>query len=149
VNLRRIMPPVYFYIAAGMMLSIHILRPGAGLFPFPWSLLGVLPLALGIGLVLLVDHSMKTHGTTVKPHLEPTALITSGRFRLSRHPMYLGFTLILVGFAVLLGSATPHLVLIAYAVFIDYVFVRYEEYKLQKTFSDAWLAYTRKVRRWI
>jgi protein-S-isoprenylcysteine O-methyltransferase Ste14 len=142
------MPPVYFYIAVFMMSALHVLLPGAGLFPFPWNLLGASLLSLGAAIVLMADRTLRVHGTTVKPHLETTTLITAGVFGLSRHPMYFGFALMLLGVAVLLGSSSPYLVLIAYVMFMDIVFVRFEEAKLSKTFGDAWLVYTSKVRRW-
>lgn len=149
MNPRRIMPPVYFYFAVGMMLALHFLLPGAGLFPFPWNLLGVAILSLGVAMVLIVDRSLKVNGTTVKPELESTILITTGVFGYSRHPMYFGFSLILAGMAALLGTSTSFLVLIMYVVLMDTIFVRFEEAKLANTFGDAWLAYTCKVRRWI
>jgi protein-S-isoprenylcysteine O-methyltransferase Ste14 len=63
--------------------------------------------------------------------------------------MYLGFVLILLGVAVLSGSATPFAVVIMFPVFVDTVFIRFEETKLGLTFGDDWLDYTAKVRRWI
>ncbi len=46
-------------------------------------------------------------GTTVKPFEESQALVTGGVFRISRNPMYLGMTLILLGVTLILGSVTP------------------------------------------
>jgi protein-S-isoprenylcysteine O-methyltransferase Ste14 len=98
---------------------------------------------------LVADRSFKTHKTTVKPLQESTALITNGVFRLTRHPMYLGFVLILLGIAMMMGSLTPYLVVLAFAVFMDMVFIRFEETRLEETFSEAWLGYRSRVRRWI
>ena len=63
----------------------------------------MVPLALGIALNLAADNSFKRYKTTVKPVENSTVLITAGVFRLSRHPMYLGFVLILVGITLLMG----------------------------------------------
>ena len=111
--------------------------------------MGVIPLALGIGLNLVVDSSFKKHETTVKPLEEPTVLITTGTFRVSRHPMYLGFTFILLGIALLMGSFIPFVVIFIFAIFIDTVFIKYEEIKLEETFGNAWFKYKGKVRRWV
>jgi protein-S-isoprenylcysteine O-methyltransferase Ste14 len=95
---------------------------------------------------LLTDLSKKT---TVKPLEESTALITDGVFRFSRHPMYLGFVFILLGIASLMGSLTPYVIVIGFAVFMQIVFIRFEEKKLEETFGEAWLRYKRNVRLWI
>jgi protein-S-isoprenylcysteine O-methyltransferase Ste14 len=75
--------------------------------------------------------------------------VTTGVFRISRNPIYLGFVLVLLGTVVLLGSLTPWLLAVAVAVFLHAVFVRFEETRLEEVFGEAWAAYKRKVRRWL
>jgi protein-S-isoprenylcysteine O-methyltransferase Ste14 len=131
------------------MVSLHFLFPGVTDLVFPWPLLGVIPLALGIGINLVADRSFKQHNTAVKPLEKSTALVTHGVFRVSRNPMYLGIVLILLGIALFLGSLTPYLVVFLFAIFIDIVFIRFEEKKLEEIFGEAWLEYKKSVRRWI
>jgi protein-S-isoprenylcysteine O-methyltransferase Ste14 len=88
-------------------------------------------------------------GTTVKPLGKSTALVTSGPFRISRHPMYVGFVLVLLGAAMMLGTLTPFIIGAAFAIFIDVVFVRFEERKMEHQFGEAWREYKRRVRRWL
>ena len=87
--------------------------------------------------------------TTVKPLEEPTELITTGAFRVSRHPMYLGFVTVLLGIAVLMGSLKPYAGVFVFAIFMDVILIRFEEKKLEDTFGEAWFEYKKKVRRWI
>jgi len=63
--------------------------------------------------------------------------------------MYLGFVLILLGLAVLLGSLTPFIVVPIFAAVIDRVFIVVEEQMLANRFGQAWLDYKSRVRRWI
>jgi protein-S-isoprenylcysteine O-methyltransferase Ste14 len=98
---------------------------------------------------LLADRALKHSRTTVKPFEESTALITGGVFRISRNPMYLGFALILFGIALLMGSLAPHIVIVAFSVLIDVVFIKVEERMLGERFGEAWLRYKATVRRWI
>jgi protein-S-isoprenylcysteine O-methyltransferase Ste14 len=63
--------------------------------------------------------------------------------------MYLGFVLILVGVAIVLGSLAPFVVIPIFAILMDVVFIQVEERMLEQKFGSAWLEYTRKVRRWI
>jgi protein-S-isoprenylcysteine O-methyltransferase Ste14 len=131
------------------MIFLHFLSPGTKVLALPWNLLGLIPLVLGVTINLVADKSFKKYETTVKPFEDSAALITTGVFRLTRHPMYLGFVLILLGIAVLMGSFTPYLVVLVFAIFMDTVFIKYEEKKLEETFGEVWSAYKQKVRRWV
>lgn len=145
----NIIPPTYFYLCLLAMVVLHFVLPVTRVLGWPWRLLGIIPIAVGAGLAIVADSAFKKVGTTVSPLGETTTLVTTGMFRISRHPMYLGFVLFLLGTAMLLGTLTPFVVAAAFAVFIEVVFVRFEEGKMEDQFGEAWREYKRKVRRWI
>jgi protein-S-isoprenylcysteine O-methyltransferase Ste14 len=145
----RVLPPLYFWTGLCAVLALHVAYPAADLLDLPWNLVGVLPLLLGIALNILADRSFSRHGTTVKPYEESDRLIADGVFRISRHPMYLGMTLILAGVATLLGSLSPFFAVVAFAVLVECVFIRLEETMLSKRFGDAWDEYRTHVHKWI
>jgi protein-S-isoprenylcysteine O-methyltransferase Ste14 len=146
---QAVLPPTYLWIAIIMMVGIHFLFPVKPIIPFPRDLLGLLPLALGIALNVVADQSFRAAKTTVKPFQESAALITDGVYRISRHPMYLGFVLILLGLAILLGSLFPLLIVPVFAVVMDRVFIVVEERMLGEKFGQAWLDYKGRTRRWL
>jgi protein-S-isoprenylcysteine O-methyltransferase Ste14 len=89
--------------------------------------------------------------TTVNP-MTPgaaSALVVRGVFRISRNPMYLGFSVILLGWAVFLQSASALVVLVAFIVYIDRFQIQPEEHALEKTFGVTFRDYARRVRRWL
>jgi protein-S-isoprenylcysteine O-methyltransferase Ste14 len=88
---KPILPPTYMLIALLGMLVLHFTLPLAQIIPLPWDLLGLIPLVAGIALNLLANRAFHRADTTVKPFQESKVLITDGVFRISRHPMYLGF----------------------------------------------------------
>jgi protein-S-isoprenylcysteine O-methyltransferase Ste14 len=145
----HISPPVCLFLCIAIIVLVHLFLPGRTVLVFPWNVLGLVPLALGLLLNLIADRSFRKHQTAVKPLDKTTALITTGAFRVSRHPMYLGFVLILLGIALFMGSLTPCVLVLAFAFFVDFVFIRFEERKLEETFGQAWLEYKGKVRRWV
>ena len=149
MKLITIDPPYYLYLFIGIMIILHVFFPLIHFIHFPLTLFGLILIIPGIVLNLSADKSFKVNDTTVKPILESNILITTGIFRITRNPMYLGFVMILLGIGILMGTLTPLLAVIVFAIFIDAVFIRYEEQKLEQAFQEEWVAYTQKVRRWI
>lgn len=147
--LRKVLPLAWFALAIAVAVTLHLLAPGGRLVPFPWTLLGVAPIVLGAALVLAAGLSLKRHGTTVKPLRRPRALVTGGAFRISRHPIYLGFVVAAGGAALVLGTLTPWLPVAALALFLDVAFVRFEEQRLTEAFGTEWETYCSRVRRWL
>jgi len=149
VTKKRVLPPAYLLASIGAMVALRFLLPGRQIVAFPWSLLGLVPAALGLALSVVADQAFKKHRTTVKPFEKSTALVTSGAYAISRHPMYLGFTLLLLGLAICLGALTPFLVVPAFVALMELVFIRVEEQMMEATFDQAWRDYKKKVRRWL
>ena len=146
---RDILPPTYLAIAIILILVLHFVIPLAQIIEMPWRLAGLIPLVLGAVLNLAADNSMKRYETTVKPFKRSTTLVTEGVFKICRHPMYLGFVLILLGIAVLLGSAAPFLIVILFPFFLEFVYIREEERMLGEQFEQQWEDYCTRVRKWI
>jgi protein-S-isoprenylcysteine O-methyltransferase Ste14 len=144
----RILPPTYLLCAIIIMVLLHFLFPIAILFTALWNLVGVVFLILGVLININADNTFRITGTTVKPFAESTYLVTSGLYRFSRNPMYLGFVLVLFGVAILSGSLAPFLVVVIFAVLMDREFISVEEQMLAKKFSGEWGEYKGKVRRW-
>jgi protein-S-isoprenylcysteine O-methyltransferase Ste14 len=146
---RNILPPTYFYAAITIMVALNFLFPIMKIIPSPWHWTALIPLACGALLNLIADQSFRKAGTTVKPYIESTALITDGVFRISRHPMYLGFVLILIGVAVFMRSLSPFLVIPVFGYLMDWIYISVEERMLADKFGQVWSNYTSKVRRWL
>ena len=146
---KRVLPPAALAVALILMVALHFAWPGTQLLHYPLTLIGLLPLATGIVLNLSVDRAFKVHRTTIKPFERPSFLVTTGPFRLTRNPIYLGMVLLLLGVALLLGTLTPLAVIPVFTLWIDRGVIRFEERTLAETFGDAWQSYRRRVRRWI
>jgi len=147
---KKVLPPTYLLISIVLMVALHFLHhPTMSVIPLSWNIFGIIPLVLGIAINIIADNALHKAKTTVKPFEESTTLVTSSVYRISRHPMYLGFVLILVGVAIVLGSLTPFVVIPIFAILMDVVFIQVEERMLEQKFGQVWLEYKRKVRRWI
>jgi protein-S-isoprenylcysteine O-methyltransferase Ste14 len=75
-------------------------------------------------------------------------LITSGPYRFSRNPVYLGGNVFIFLGAVLLLGSPSGVCLTAVNVIIMDLFIRREEEQLERDFGDEWVRYRSRVRRW-
>jgi protein-S-isoprenylcysteine O-methyltransferase Ste14 len=147
--MQRLMPTTYLLIAILVSITLHFLMPILFIIPSLWNLIGLIPLAFGIWINLSADQAFKRAKTTVKPFEESEELIQEGAFRISRNPMYLGFVAILIGISFLLKSLSPYIVVLAFAILMDVMFIRVEERMLAEKFGDRWEKYRSSVRKWI
>jgi protein-S-isoprenylcysteine O-methyltransferase Ste14 len=147
--MKRLLPTTYLLITLVINLILHFSIPVIKLITLPWNLLGLLPLIAGIAINLVADAALHKAGSTVRPFQESSALITGSVYRISRHPMYLGFVLVLVGVTILLGSLSPWVVIPIFIVLMERLFIRVEEQMLEAKFGETWSRYKHKVRKWI
>ncbi|NDJ57804.1 isoprenylcysteine carboxylmethyltransferase family protein [Enterobacteriaceae bacterium 4M9] len=102
-------------------------------------------------LIIAAVLQMLLQRTTVDPlHLDKTqTLITSGLFRLSRNPIYLGFALLLLGVALVLKSLIAGVLVALFMLTMTWLHIRIEEQYLSQKFGSTWAQYTRRTRRWL
>jgi protein-S-isoprenylcysteine O-methyltransferase Ste14 len=145
----KLTPPAYLLVAILLVIVLNFSLPGLTLIPSPWTFLGILPILTGLALSLGADQTFHRAETTVNPFDLPTALVTSGLYRFTRNPMYLGFVLILTGVATLMGSLTSSLVVPAFWLLLDRLFISMEEQNLATKFVARWDMYKSRTRRWL
>jgi protein-S-isoprenylcysteine O-methyltransferase Ste14 len=76
-------------------------------------------------------------------------LITSGPYRYSRNPLYLGGNVfVFLGAALLFGSPAAVFITVLHLPLVD-LFIRREESQLERDFGKNWLEYRKRVRRWL
>jgi protein-S-isoprenylcysteine O-methyltransferase Ste14 len=126
----------YFYF--GLSLSHPITNMLAGL-------------SIGAGGVLmaLAVIEMRRHRTTVIPHREADHLVTTGVFKWTRNPIYLGDTLVLLGIILHWDAVLSLAILPIFIMAIDYGFTVPEEDRLRRKFRSDFERYMRDTRRWI
>lgn len=130
-------------------VALHWLLPVARLVAWPWTLIGLVPLAMGLAVMIRGERQFKKTGTPVQPGSDPTTLVTSGVFSRTRNPMYLGIVLVLVGVAGLLGTLSPFVSPLVIGPVLSVRFIRREEASLRSTFGDAYDEYRDEVPRWL
>lgn len=145
----RFLPPTYFWLLILVSLLLHFILPIKKIITSPYRYFGIIFVVLGIILNLWVDSMFKKKKTTVKPYENPTELLTSGPFRISRHPVYLGMAAVLLGETILLGSLITLISPILFIIISELLFIPFEEENLEKLFGKKYSEYKKKKRRWI
>ena|SRR5437870_323510 len=141
-------PPLIYLAGLGIGFGLAALLPSAS-FPgwLAWSLGSILLLG---GLVLAASfvRAFRRAGTPVNPGESATTLVTTGPYRLSRNPAYLGMALGYAGIAILSGALWALVPLVPTLLLIDRGVIRREERHLERKFGEEYLLYRARTRRW-
>lgn len=147
----KVPPPVVGALAALAMWLVASAEPSSIVGPaLRHAITGAL-VAAGVAFDLLGLLAFRASRTTVNP-LRPeraSALVTGGVYRITRNPMYVGMALLLLAWAVHLGSALPFVGPIAFVAYITRFQIRPEERALRERFGDEFDRYAARVRRWL
>lgn len=106
---------------------------------------------IGIGFSIAGVAAFRRARTTVNPTTPERAssLVSSGVFRITRNPMYVGLAWTLAAWAVFLSSAWALLGLVAFVFYMGRFQIAPEERALAKLFGDEYTSYRARVRRWL
>jgi len=147
----KIPPPVVALVISVAMWSISLATSRFEISPaFRYAAVIMIALA-GFGFAISGVRAIRQARTTISP-VKPeaaTSLVTSGVYRFTRNPMYLGLCLVLLAWAVFLSSAWAVLGPVAFVLYINRFQIAPEERVLSKLFGQAFAKYQSKVRRWL
>jgi protein-S-isoprenylcysteine O-methyltransferase Ste14 len=147
----KIPPVALVFLMAALMWLVSWAMPAFG-FEFPSGDVLAVSVAFagaiisGLGIV-----SFRQARTTVNP-MKPdstSSLVVSGVYRLTRNPMYLGFLLVLLGWAIFLSNALAFVFLPVFIVYMNRFQIEPEEKALHSLFGPQFVMYTLRARRWL
>jgi protein-S-isoprenylcysteine O-methyltransferase Ste14 len=146
----KVPPPVVALLVALAMWGLARLAPLAG-EPSSRAVVALALAALGVAFSVSGAIAFRRAKTTKNP-MKPQAassLVVSGVYKLTRNPMYLGLSLVLLGWAVFLWSVWALLGLVVFITYISRFQIAPEERILTTLFGSEYSAYKAKVRRWL
>lgn len=143
------MPDAYFIFFIASSILINFLFPIAKILFFPYTLVGSIVIASGLLMVFAANYLLLKKKTSIQALENPSQLVTTGPFKYSRNPIYLGMTVALFGVSITCGSLSPLLFPLFFVLILNSKFIAKEEQTLEKTFGAEYLYYKAKVRRWI
>ena len=146
---RNIHPPVValFFILLAFLLGrfVHLPLPVPGIVNLTGFVLTVIGFLCGAGALL----AFRKARTTLNPHGSVNQVVTSGIYRFTRNPIYLGFFLMIIGLPLNYGNYWGILFAPLFVFTLNRLVIEKEEAYLEKKFGDAYVSYKSRVRRWL
>jgi len=120
--------------------------------PYPGSVLVAAALLIsGIAIMVMGVLAFRKASTTVDPRFPETAshLVSSGIYRYTRNPMYLGMMVLLIAWMALLSNVGTVVMPLLFVLYITRWQIVPEERALAQKFGAEYEVYRKSVRRWL
>lgn len=145
-------PPIFYAVAlvAGWPLAV--------LFPLPWAdgiaaevmfAAGILIIVGALAIDLAAMTALHRAKTTIMPHRRVHHLITKGVFSLSRNPIYVAHTMLVIAAGLISGIAWYFPLALLAAFLTQKLGIAREEKHLEARFGRAFREYRKRVNRWL
>lgn len=145
-NPRVFLPPPLIFaglLATGLVLDSDSFRIT------PLAIIGLATASSGAVLIAIALGLFRSSKTRPEPWQPASSLVTSGLYKFTRNPMYLGMALLSLGIALTFASLPGVLLASVALLIIDRFVVRREEAYLTRRFGQEYTAYLTTVRRWL
>jgi protein-S-isoprenylcysteine O-methyltransferase Ste14 len=147
----KIPPPLYMLAFSCLMYFLNRYIPILVWLLPPENKIGLVIIFISVMLdlwSLILFFIARTTPNPLTPD-KTRSLVTTGLYRISRNPMYLGLLLMLIGWALYLGSVSPLLLLPLFVFTLNKMQIEPEERLLKEKFGEGYIKYQRRVRRWL
>jgi protein-S-isoprenylcysteine O-methyltransferase Ste14 len=145
----KIPPPIVTLVFAALIYfsskwSPNIVFSGQNLISLFLMTVGLIVLLIAISAFI----KLKTTINPLKPEAA-SSLVTTGIFRISRNPMYLGMLLLIISLWIKTGAVLGFILVAGFIAYLNYFQIFPEEQAMKGLFSDKYKTYCQQVRRWL
>jgi len=145
-------PPLALVAAFAVAIALASVYVPLVLVPIPGHEYAAAALVfVGLSVAAAGVHQFRRARTTVNP-LSPqktSTVVSSGLYRWSRNPMYLGMALVLLGLAAWASALSGYLLVPGFCAYLTRFQIIPEEKALLAAFGPAFARYMATVRRWV
>ena len=145
----KIPPPLVVLI---LVISTFFSSKKIDLIQIPFqNLISIFILSIGILILLNPVLKFKKSKTTINPikFKKVNKLVTSGIYKYSTNPMYLGLLMIVISSSIFYLNIYSILTPLFFYLWINRFQIKREEVFLTEKFGEDYLSYKKKTRRWI
>lgn len=147
--MKKVIPPALFLVCAFLIVGVSILIPEIIFLQPPISYIGIILIIVGLAITVRIRKMFDLIDTEIHTFKKPRQLVQTGFFKISRNPIYLGFTISLVGVWILTGNLIGIIGILIFSLISNFWYIPYEEKIMEKEFGEDYRIYKSKVRRWI
>jgi protein-S-isoprenylcysteine O-methyltransferase Ste14 len=148
-NLGLVRPPLVYLAAILIGVGLDIVHPLRWLPAEIAVWVGAALAIVALALFVASTRQFKRAGTPVPGNEPTTAIVQSGPYRFSRNPIYLAFSVLVLGIACWRNSIWLLGTLAAAVLLMSVVVIPREERYLARRFDPEYLQYKARVRRWL
>jgi protein-S-isoprenylcysteine O-methyltransferase Ste14 len=145
----RVLPPLLYAVPLLALWLVDHAQPLAipGRPAITWAgwLLGL----AGVGISGWGALTFRRQHTTVIPHRAVSTVVTTGPYRFSRNPMYVGMSVVYLAASLLIASFWPLFALPLIVAAVDHLVIAREETYLRRRFGAEYEDFSQQVRRWL
>jgi len=110
---------------------------------------GAVLILVAVALFVSATRAFKAAGTPVPGNQPTSSIVPAGPYRFTRNPIYLAFTLVQLGLALVANSVALVITLLPAAALMGVVVIPREERYLADRFPSEYATYKAEVRRWL
>ncbi len=116
---------------------------------FARSLLAIILIGIGAVPVAAALYTLNQANTAILPWMSTRQIVTTGPFKFSRNPIYIGMVLVYVGLVIMLGSGAGLVLLLPVLGVLHFGIVLREEAYLMGKFGEMYKNYCASTPRWL
>jgi len=146
---RNVHPPVVALLFIALAYFLGRFVPVLFIVPMVVRNIGLLLTFIGFLLGVGAFIEFRRAHTTLDPHGSAKQVVTSGIYRFTRNPIYLGFLLMVIGLPLNSGLIWGLALAPFYMMAMTRLVIEREEIYLEKKFKDQYTGYKSRVRRWL
>ena len=147
----KVPPPAVALLTCAAMWGFSLFTPVLDVSMFNRAIAALVIASIGAIVAVSGAAGFRKAKTTLNPTTPQSAssLVTSGIYRYTRNPMYVGVLLVIVGWAAFLSSPWALLGPVVFVLYITRFQIQPEERVLSGLFGAAYIDYQSRVRRWL
>lgn len=145
----KIYPPLM--VLSGLIIQglIAYFAPPTPVLAIFWQYGGIVLMLVSFFGIIYIARRFSKNETTILPDGEPSQLMESGLFSISRNPIYVAMALLLIGSGLAFGHIFTLFVVPVFILLVQQVWIVKEEANLEAAFGQHYRNYKMRVRRWL
>jgi len=145
----RVHPPVLMAIHLAVAILLGWLVPLSLPVPAFVYVAGMIVVILGLGAAFGGLRQLIQAHTSPDPHAPTTSVVTTGIYRFTRNPIYVGYLCVLIGIPLIFGNYWGLVLSPLQVILFNRLIIQHEEAYLSGKFGTEYVDYAQKVRRWL